>query len=128
VTHISCRLDNDTYESTVSIADKHGVLLGQIHPLFLPVEDDIELAITSEDAIKIFPNPATDIIHIESVGHEKISEVIIYNTVGQSFGRYHVDDYTAMIELDHIVSGVYIIEVRSKSGATISKFIKSKGI
>ena len=68
--------------------------------------------------IKIYPNPAKDIINITS--DKKINSVEVYDYLG----RLIKTEFSAKINISQLVKGTYILKIKTDSGETIEKFIK----
>ncbi|MBQ6276171.1 MAG: T9SS type A sorting domain-containing protein [Bacteroidales bacterium] len=82
------------------------------------------------DDVKIFPNPATDILNITS--SETISEIEIVNTLGQVVKRIEVNADNAVCDVEDLRSGVYVVRIRHFDTSTnsvhrklsVRKFVK----
>ncbi len=75
---------------------------------------------TNEKAIELTPNPVTDYLKIK--GLDKAMEYQIYNACGTGMMSGMTD---SDIRVDHLSDGMYFIQLRSDSGAIISrKFVK----
>ena len=60
--------------------------------------------------VKLYPNPAKDIIKIEGI---EVAEVEVYNALGQ---RVKIVQSTNEIDLSGLVDGVYLVRIRDKEG------------
>lgn len=89
----------------------------------LKINDEV-LAVNNVNKgnIKLYPNPVKDILKFDLPNGEKVSDVEVYNTVGQKVSEFkNVDE----INLNHLKSGVYIINLKNNTGKTYSsKIIK----
>ncbi|MBR4582402.1 MAG: T9SS type A sorting domain-containing protein [Bacteroidales bacterium] len=75
------------------------------------------------DDVKIFPNPATDILNITS--SETISEIEIVNTLGQVVKRIEVNSDNAVCDVDDLRSGVYVVRIHVASTTlSLRRFVK----
>ena len=75
------------------------------------------------DDVKIFPNPATDILNITS--SETISEIEIVNVMGQVVKRIEVNSDNAVCDVDDLRSGVYVVRIHSASTTlSLRRFVK----
>ena len=72
--------------------------------------------------LKIYPNPATDILHIS--GLEGTYSVKIINVLGQL--QYSVNESLSelSININHLPSGMYFVRIESGKAITTSKIIK----
>jgi len=75
------------------------------------------------DYFSLYPNPANQILNIESKKRNKISSVSIYNTLGQLV--LVVTDVNQSIDVSGLKSGNYFIKVNSDKGNSNIKFIKN---
>jgi len=73
------------------------------------------------DAIRIFPNPATDNITIAC--DDKIAEWTIYNTLSQSVASGNVKTEEIKIDCRNIDAGIYLINIKITSGEIITRKI-----
>lgn len=89
----------------------------------LKINDEV-LAVdnTSKGNIKLYPNPVRDILKLDLPNGEKVSNVEVYNTIGQKVSEFHnVEE----INLSKLKSGNYIINLKNNQGKTYSsKIIK----
>ena len=89
------------------------------------VEDACGITGLSEPHLKydisIFPNPASTELYISSTKGAIITEVNIYNQIGQKV--LHHKPVTQPIDVSMLQSGMYIIEVRSKDFKVRKKVI-----
>ncbi len=66
-----------------------------------------------EEAVRIFPNPATDLVNI-SLLKDKIKEVKIYELNGKQTGTYT----SAPIVVTNLASGVYLLKIDTENSKT----------
>lgn len=69
----------------------------------------------------IFPNPASDRLTIECVPK---SDVEIIDIEGQILKRLNTKNIHTTVDISNLLSGIYIIKVKSERGITVKKFIK----
>lgn len=96
-----------------------GLSFGKRRP-FTPQEASL-LSVNSVDFsknIKIFPNPATDFIQIQS--DERIISTSVYNLAGQKV----LESKEKTIDIKHIPSGTYILDLTTNKGKKSFKVIK----
>ena len=71
-----------------------------------------------------YPNPIEDVLHISSKNERY--DITIFNLVGQQVLTHTMDADSTTINLSHLASGSYVMQVVSKSGKTIFyKLIKN---
>lgn len=81
--------------------------------------------VTANEAdFKVFPNPVTNILNIESA--EAITRIDIYNTLGQVVISNDVNAVTAAsVNMAALPAGYYIAHIHGNSGKTIKKILKN---
>ena len=87
------------------------------------LNDDAISENTTTDSLKVYPNPATSSIKIESAGLKKIR---IYNMKGQTVKKISVKGQTAVeIDITKLPSGTYLVEsVDFNGNIKMGKFVK----
>ncbi|UUV22470.1 T9SS type A sorting domain-containing protein [Paenimyroides aestuarii] len=77
------------------------------------------------EKFNIFPNPATDIVHITSMDHIVIENISIYDLNGKIIKE---ESYTAesdiKLNVESLQSGTYLLKLKTKHGTAIKKMIK----
>jgi hypothetical protein len=86
----------------------------ELHAYFSPtgVEEN-------EAQVKVYPNPAKDVVTIEAEG---MTQVCVYNALGQCIIQDEVAENQTTIDLRNVSAGLYLLRVKTESG-TISKRI-----
>lgn len=69
----------------------------------------------------LYPNPTTGQLMVEMEG---LTEVEVYNLVGQCLLRKTVTESIATIDMNALQNGVYMVKVSSNSGSVMQKVIK----
>ncbi|MBS4013799.1 MAG: carboxypeptidase regulatory-like domain-containing protein [Bacteroidetes bacterium] len=87
-------------------------------PPYTPVED----IVTSD--IKLYPNPAKDIINITAA--TIIKEIEVYNLLGTLIEREKVESNEVQLNLNNYKSGFYFINVITEYGKTTHKIVVTK--
>lgn len=72
--------------------------------------------------IKIFPNPTSNILNIQSNSKIKLIELI--DTNGRIIKNFHQDSKNANINLEKMTKGIYFVRISSESGTSIQKVIR----
>lgn len=72
-----------------------------------------------KSSISVFPNPTTDVLNIKSVA--KIDKITIADASGKNV-NVKFDD--SRVNVSHLTSGAYLINIHTKDGVTTQKFIK----
>jgi hypothetical protein len=74
-----------------------------------------------ENMVNIYPNPATDVIHINSAA--QMNEIEIYNYTGQKVYSSNVDNRNFNISTTGLATGMYVIKIKSAEGITTKKVL-----
>ncbi len=77
--------------------------------------------LSSSSVISVYPNPASDMLTIETLQQGVIE---IFNLEGQLLKRFIETDDKISIDISDFSSGVYIIKATTNEGVTVKKFIK----
>jgi hypothetical protein len=75
----------------------------------------------SEEKLTIYPNPANGIVTIES--SEELQQVTCFNSLGEVLFKADNNSSKNQFDLRTIPSGIYLIQVKTKSGSTVKKII-----
>ena len=73
---------------------------------------------------ELAPNPTQNLLYIRSKNQIELSSISIYNTLGQLVLVIPNAKETSSIDVSHLTSGTYYIQVVSDQGSSNSKFIK----
>lgn len=76
--------------------------------------------VLSED-LKIFPNPATDMLHIESGGF--MEGIGIFDARGQKLRDIHADSRQIILDVSGFEEGIYFLRIDQEDHIIIKKFI-----
>ncbi len=85
----------------------------------MPEPSNIENNITK--SLSIYPNPASDIVKVNS--EENINYIEILNISGQIVSFENVNTNNAEINISNLSSGVYFIKVYTANDVTTQKLI-----
>ena len=66
--------------------------------------------INYENRLKIFPNPATDIININCT-EKQIIKMQVYNAIGECVIQKELNNYTNQIDVSFLPKGIYVIKL-----------------
>jgi hypothetical protein len=78
----------------------------------------------SESAFRVFPNPASDMVHIALTGGEKLLSIDILNMMGQSISHTVAgdkNDYT--VPLGDAAPGIYFVQCHFAEGTLTKKIV-----
>ncbi|WP_291085088.1 T9SS type A sorting domain-containing protein, partial [Flavobacterium sp. BFFFF1] len=70
----------------------------------------------------IYPNPATDVLHVKSKENTSITSLSVYNTLGQLI--ITVTNPQQTIDVSELLSGNYFIKITSNKGIANARFVK----
>lgn len=71
--------------------------------------------------LKIYPNPADGVFHIESTS--EISEITLYNSLGQKVYHSLVQTKNMSISTENFASGIYYISIGTQKGVVTKKIV-----
>jgi uncharacterized repeat protein (TIGR01451 family) len=77
-----------------------------------------------ENYFKIYPNPANDILNIESEKTIEVTSINIYNTLGQIVLVIPNAQQTKSVNVSSLKTGNYFVKINSDKGSTSVKFVK----
>lgn len=80
--------------------------------------------IYTKNNIRIFPNPANDVLTITLDGNTTGISAGIYNTTGQLLSTTAITGNTTVINVATLPAGIYYIRIGDDAGYGIDKFIK----
>ncbi len=83
----------------------------------------IEEVVQEEVEIKVFPNPTNGRVVLKS-NHQNIVEVKVYNTSGQLLHFESIRNTEAELNLEEMISGIYILQIRLEEGLVWEKLVK----
>ena len=95
-------------------------------PIQLNVETCLGLdeAIGLKNAVKLHPNPASDILHVEfpDSGNFEVQQISISNMLGQTV--YTSYSSNTKIDVSGLNSGIYVLQMSTDKGGWNGKFVK----
>ena len=72
------------------------------------------------EAIVLYPNPSSDVLHVQMPGNIILEKAIIYNSLGQKVAENNSLDFS----VSGLSSGVHYIDIQTSEGTYHKKFIK----
>ncbi|MFL9833554.1 T9SS type A sorting domain-containing protein [Chryseobacterium terrae] len=75
-----------------------------------------------KSAISYYPNPVENVLNYKS--SEKVSEISIYNSVGQKIQHHKTDANQGRLDVSELPSGMYIVTGKTALGTESFKMIK----
>lgn len=73
-----------------------------------------------EKAIALYPNPSSDVLHIQMPSTTNLEKVLIYNNLGQKV----MEDTTVNFSVTNLKTGVHYVDIQTTEGTFHKKFIK----
>ena len=70
----------------------------------------------------IYPNPTTNLLHIES-GEVEIQRIEVFNLTGKRVLQINANN-SEIIEVGHLDRGLYLLKIQTTSGSVVKKFVK----
>ena len=80
----------------------------ELHAYYSPTGMD-----ENEDLVKVYPNPTKQLVIVEAEG---MTEVSVYNTLGQCVLRKEVSGHEATIDMQGVGLGLYLFQVKMAEG------------
>ncbi len=94
----------------------------------IPGTNGIKVNELSPNLIKVYPNPATDILQIQigsnSEVRSEMSELSVYDMVGNLVLEKNTMSNITSLNVSSLPGGVYIVQLRTVNGIMVRKFIK----
>lgn len=75
---------------------------------------------TSDDNVKLYPNPAKDVLNISYSKNISVGNIAIYNLVGKQVYNSKVSGYSAKLNIENIPSGIYFVRLMDDTGRVIA--------
>lgn len=91
----------------------------QVQTASLSLKDNVA------EQLAVFPNPAKDVLQIQSLNGLVIENTIIRDINGRVVKNNSINNVNGQINVQDLAQGVYTIELHSKDGNAVKKFIKS---
>jgi uncharacterized repeat protein (TIGR03803 family) len=92
---------------------------------FGPNLTSIEYPIQNKELnIRLYPNPTSSVIIIESLNTVVIDYIEIYSTDGKLIKRLNFENFKSTINIQEYVAGVYLLIIHTKVGKTIYRVVK----
>lgn len=81
---------------------------------------------SSEKEVKVFPNPATNVINVLGLWNSNKASIIITDTYGNTLVGYQweIKNNALNIPIAHLEPGIYLLSIRSPEQKVQKKFLK----
>lgn len=77
--------------------------------------------VENDDKIFVYPNPVSDLVHIES--SEKMVSIKVIDNVGQVLKTISSNRSKHQIDVSHLHAGIYTIQIDTESGTSLQRII-----
>jgi hypothetical protein len=118
----------DNHVWSLLIDENNSTWIGTEDGLSVYNEDGIPVYIddfiSTENQLKIYPNPVSQILNIESNSRNNISYVDIFDIRGIRLNHIIVGMEQKSIDISGLPKGIYVIQVHSGKDVSSKKFIK----
>ena len=109
-------------EGAYSFASSETIQAGRFSLVFeeraLTLDDPV-----IEQYIKLYPNPVTDMLHIQAT--TTLNGVEIYDMLGKKVRQYTLNGTANQLDVSTIRDGVYILYIQTDTGITTRRLIKN---
>lgn len=86
------------------------------------VDPALGVTLVKEDEVRVYPNPAYDVLTVEGVSNATSVRIVDLN--GQIVSASNVSGAKQEINVADLISGVYFVQIESDNGTVIQKFVK----
>lgn len=88
------------------------------------VEGNSEADANQLNSIKIYPNPTTNQVTIQTDENDNIINIELYNILGKYLKTIHTNSSKEILNLNYFASGLYFLKIESKNNTNTFKVIK----
>ncbi|OBX23682.1 T9SS type A sorting domain-containing protein [Bizionia sp. APA-3] len=78
--------------------------------------------LVESESVKIYPNPVTDFVNISIPDNNENIRVTIYSATGKQVGNYTMNNALRNLDLSHLSSGMYLVQLDFKDAANSKTF------
>jgi Predicted signal transduction protein containing sensor and EAL domains len=110
----------NTYSSNLNSSILPTQIIGKVRSVTTGTETPVQPATNTGSKIKVYPNPATDHVRIETTTAINDGTAIIYNLNGKKMIEQSFNESNAEMNTGNLAVGVYIVVVKS-AGQMIDK-------
>ncbi len=76
------------------------------------------------ESIKVYPNPANEVLNLEINENSRGSMAVVYNLNGQKLWSRKLNSLQTLIPIQHLPNGIYILKIKGASETEVVKFEK----
>ncbi len=104
-TYLTCKYDNDELVFVTSNSMFDGCL---------PLDTGLDPELRNGSKIRLYPNPASDVLHVDiDPSLLPATEIIIYNIRGVALKHLHLQGYQHTINLGDLNKGLYFVSINN---------------
>lgn len=96
------------------------IYMGQAEDYTLNVQENLNVDDFAKNNFKIYPNPTTDIVNIQTT--LEVKNIAVYNQIGQLIFNQKATQF----DLSNVASGIYLIQIDFENGQKATKKIIKK--
>ena len=86
------------------------------------VRQTVGIASLNAGLVKIFPNPSSGLLHIQSTSKDvKISELSIVDMLGKELLHRNVEGQSNTVDISHFKAGSYLVRIKSNQGILLQR-------
>jgi len=113
-----------------SFSNSASIYFDYNHPIVTdPAVTNVQLLATKDfdfaSEFALYPNPAHDVLNIQSKNNTKIHSIDIYNTLGQLVLAVTKSETISKIDVSDLAGGNYFLKVASDKGISNTRFLKN---
>jgi hypothetical protein len=113
----------DTVTGSNSLEPCGQLINGQAEDYVVIIKDGTAINnVTASSGIKLYPNPANDLLFIENGGH--VASVQLFATDGQMIKEYSLKDGQTSLNVSNIAGGVYFLRFKEGEAPRTLRFVK----
>ena len=94
------------------------------NPEFVTPYVDVPTYTESRSDLKLWPNPAQDLLNVESEKNQ-MESISILDMNGKTILHKNITDFQTILDISFLSSGVYFIKAIYQEGIAIEKFVKA---
>ena len=116
---------NPIYNFQVDIANQSSLSTEQNRFELVFTDTTLSNQVVNENNITVYPNPTNDRLFITTANTTKLASISIYNLLGKQV-QANLNLEQNSIDMSHLSAGVYLLELTTTTGNTITKKIIKK--
>lgn len=79
--------------------------------------------VSNSKDLKLYPNPAKDVVVVENLGGLNLKQILVYNVIGQKvYDEKAESSMKHKIDISGLISGIYTVRIETSGGTVIRKF------